>query len=70
MSFYGKVRIAYKDIVGVKSTMNPISSAALSLKRLQIDYAENGIQRMILISPVRRKEFVELLGEKCGKELI
>ena len=70
MSFYGKVRIAYKDIVGVKATMNPISSAALSLKRLQIDYVENGIQRMILISPVRKKEFLEIMGEKCGKELI
>lgn len=57
MSIYGKERVRYEDIVGMKETLNPLSSAALSIKRIQIDYVENGTHRMILISPVRRKEF-------------
>lgn len=63
MSIFGKVRIKYQDIVGVKKTHNPLSSAAMSLKRIQIDYVENGVHRMVLISPVRRKMFLEQLEE-------
>lgn len=70
MNIYGKVRIRYQDIVGIKKTLNPLSSAALSLKRLQIDYVENGVHRMILISPKRRKEFLDQLEEKREKTII
>lgn len=63
MSLYGKVRIRYEDIVEVKKTMNPLSSAAMSLNRIQIDYVENGVHRMVLISPVRRKTFLKELEE-------
>lgn len=64
MSIYGKVRIRYSDISSVKNTNNPLSSAAMSIRRIQIDYVENGIHRMILISPVRRKMFLQDLEEK------
>ncbi len=67
MSFYGKERIRYADIVGVKKTHNPLSSAAMSLNRIQIDYVENGVQRMVLISPVKRKTFIKELEEKCER---
>lgn len=59
MGFYGKVRVRYDDITGVKETFNPLSSAAMSLRRIQIDYVENGVHRMVLVSPVRRKEFMK-----------
>lgn len=73
MSMYGKARVRYEDIVEVKKTSNPLSSAAMSLRRIQIDYVENGVHRMILISPVKRKRFLEELEEKrvdkesCGE---
>ncbi len=61
---YGKERIEYKTIRSMKETKNPLSSAALSLDRIQIDYEKNGIRQMVLISPVRKKEFLERLEEK------
>ena len=64
MSLYGKLRVRYADIVEVKKTSNPMSSAAMSLRRIQIDYVENGVHRMVLISPVKRKEFIETLERK------
>lgn len=64
MNIYGKVRIRYNDISEAKKTNNPLSSAAMSLRRVQIDYTENGIHRMVLISPVRRKTFLRELEEK------
>lgn len=59
MSLYGKLRVRYKDIVEIKKTNNPLSSAAMSLRRIQIDYVEEGLHRMVLISPVKRKTFIE-----------
>ena len=67
MSIYGKVRVRYADIVDVKKTMNPLSSAAMSLRRIQIDYVEDGVHRMILISPVKRKTFIKELEDKCER---
>ena len=67
MSIYGKARVRYADIVDVKKTMNPLSSAAMSLRRIQIDYVEDGVHRMILISPVKRKIFIKELEERREK---
>lgn len=64
---YGRTRIPYADIVGVKKTNNPLSSAAMSVNRIQIDYVENGVQRMALISPVKRETFIKELEEKCER---
>lgn len=60
---YGKARISYASIRQVKETKNPLSSAAMSLDRLQIDYLENGVHKTVLISPVRKKEFMEKLDQ-------
>lgn len=60
---YGKIRIPYHAISNMKATHNPLSSAALSLDRIQIDYTENGYHQMVLISPVRKKEFMRKIEE-------
>ena len=60
---YGKERVEYHLIRQMKETKNPISSAAMSLDRLQIDYMENGYHQTVLISPVRKKEFIERLEQ-------
>ena len=64
MPVYGKVRIPYKGIVNMKETHNPISSAAPSLDRIQIDYVVNGKYDSILISPVRKKIFIQKVEQK------
>lgn len=61
---YGKERVEYGTIRQVKETRNPISSAAMSLDRLQIDYLVRGVHKTVLISPVRKKEFMNRL-EQC-----
>lgn len=60
---YGKIRVPYEAISSVKATHNPLSSAALSLDRIQIDYTEKGYHQMVLISPVRKKEFMRKIEE-------
>ena len=60
---YGKYRVEYKTIQHMKETKNPLSSAALSLDRLQIDYMENEYHKTILISPVHKKEFMKKLEQ-------
>lgn len=60
---YGKERVEYGIIRQVKETRNPLSSAAMSLDRLQIDYLEKGVRKTVLISPVRKKEFMNRLEE-------
>lgn len=55
---YGTVRIPYKSITSMKKTLNPLSSAALSMKRIQIDYNKDGSSGMILISPKNRGKFI------------
>ena len=67
MSLYGKLRVKYADIVEVKKSNNPLSSAAMSLRRIQIDYVENDVHRMVLISPVKRNTFIEELEQKRSK---
>ena len=59
MSLYGKARVRYADIVEVKKTNNPMSSAAMSLRRIQIDYVEDDVHRMVLISPKNRNNFID-----------
>lgn len=57
-----KKTIPLFSIMSVKKTMNPISSPALSLKRLEIVH---GQYESVLISPPDREEFAELLAERC-----
>ncbi len=56
---YGTERIPYGSIVSIKKTMNPLSSAALSLRRLEILYEIEGISKMVLISPKNRDAFMK-----------
>ena len=55
----GSVNIA--DIVSVERSYNPISSAAASLKRLNINFNNNVSIPFWLISPVREQEFIDEL---------
>ncbi|WP_159799604.1 PH domain-containing protein [Flavobacterium sp. MK4S-17] len=57
--FFGRQKIAIGDITCVKTTSNPLSAPALSLKRLEIKYGRN--YDYALVSPVRKDEFVEHL---------
>ena len=52
-------RIPLRDINEVSSTRAPWSSPALSLDRLRIDYGDGN---WILVSPVRRNEFIRRIG--------
>ncbi|RDW18030.1 hypothetical protein CWR45_10245 [Oceanobacillus chungangensis] len=45
-----------------KKTKNPLSSPALSLKRLEIVY---GQYNSVLISPFDREEFIRILSKRC-----
>ena len=56
-------RINYQDIKSVKKTFNLLSSPALSLKRIEIQYSK-GIG-FILISPNDIESFVKDLSTKC-----
>lgn len=47
--------IPIAQITNIKATSNPLSSAALSINRLQIDYGRN---KSIMISPKDREAFL------------
>ena len=53
-----KEKIKIEDIKSIKKTRNPISSAALSLDRMEIRYGDYG---MTIISPKHEEEFINLL---------
>lgn len=57
--FHWKIPLA--DIKGVTPTRNPLSSPALSLDRLRIDYGEG---RRIMISPLEKERFVRELEQR------
>ncbi|WP_226537253.1 PH domain-containing protein [Fictibacillus halophilus] len=54
-------RIPYREITSAHKTWNPLSSPALSLKRIHIKY-QFGIA---LISPKDRDKFLRQLKERC-----
>lgn len=60
-------RIRYCDIIQIKPTWNPLASAAMSLRRVQIEFRRSGRSDMILISPVKREEFIGKLQKKMEK---
>jgi len=64
-SFFYSLRIPYASIRKVKYTSNPLSSPALSLKRLQIDY---GKMSSVMISPHTRETFLEALKPMTDAE--
>lgn len=54
-----KWNIPIKEITGVTETRNPISSPALSLDRLALNY---GKQKSVLVSPKEKSKFREAIG--------
>jgi Bacterial PH domain len=50
-----KWRIALADITNITPTSNPLSSPALSLDRLRIDYSQG---RSLMVSPRYKEQFV------------
>ena len=61
---FGLIRqhVPYADITEVRLTWNPLSSPALSLRRLKVSFRK----RFVLISPVRRDEFLSSLAQRAG----
>ncbi|WP_445509581.1 PH domain-containing protein [Rossellomorea marisflavi] len=57
-----KKTIPLDSITSVKKMSNPISSPALSLKRIEILYDRYD---MVLISPKDRDEFIMVLSDRC-----
>ncbi len=59
-------RIPYARFVRVSPSRNPLSSFAMSLDRLRIDYrTKRGRETFVLISPVRREAFLQDLAARC-----
>ncbi len=55
-----KKKVRYADITEIKLSACPLSSPALSLKRIRIEYAGHSI----LISPPNREGFIETLRSR------
>jgi len=53
--------IPYNTIKSINESRSPLASAGLSLDRIEIKYNKHDI---ILISPVNKQEFIELLNDK------
>lgn len=60
-------KIPYERITSVMRTSNPLSSPALSLDRLQIEFG-GGIWNSIMISPADRERFLDDLAAEAGLE--
>lgn len=65
--------IPYHDIISFRETHNPLSSAGLSLDRLDILYkaqkGRNGNSE-VLISPMHKQEFIQELQKRSHRRLI
>lgn len=57
--------VPYKKIISVKKTRNPLSSAALSIDRIEIRYG-----KVVLISPLQKEEFLAELRKRCNYSFI
>jgi hypothetical protein len=58
-------RIPLVDISEVHPTRNPLSSPALSLDRLHVQYGQ-GIFKAMMISPADRNPFLDDLAQRAG----
>jgi hypothetical protein len=58
-------RIPLADIAEVHPTHNPLSSPALSLDRLRVQYGQ-GFFKAVMISPADRNGFLDDLAHKAG----
>ncbi|MBK0062852.1 MULTISPECIES: PH domain-containing protein [unclassified Acinetobacter] len=53
--------ILRSNIQNITPTNNPLSSPALSLDRLRIDYLKDGKSKYVLVSPKDKQKFTEAL---------
>ena len=61
-------RIAWDHLIAMRPSRNPLSSPALSLRRLEIKYRKHdGREATVLISPVDRAAFVADCARAAGK---
>ena len=58
-------RVPLREIRAITPTRNPLSSPALSLDRLRIDYGQS---RSIMVSPVDKEAFVTELNARRGSQ--
>lgn len=56
-----KWRVPLRDISAISPTRNPLSSPALSLDRLRIDYGQG---QSLMISPKRKQQFIRSLESR------
>lgn len=57
--------VLFQNILEVRPTRNPLSSPALSLDRLHIQFAK-GIFKAVMISPAQREQFLSHLAQSAG----
>ncbi len=57
--------VPYNKIVSVKKTRNPLSSAALSINRIEIRYG-----KLTLISPENCDDFMAELSKRCNCNIV
>ena len=55
-------QIPLSAIQSIQPTDHSIIAPALSLKRLRIDYREDGVQKFVLVSPKDQAKFSQALG--------
>ncbi|MBM4008130.1 MAG: hypothetical protein FJ285_00865, partial [Planctomycetes bacterium] len=58
-------RIALADILEVRRTKNPLSSPALSLDRLRVQFGA-GVFKSVMISPKAREAFLDDVARRAG----
>lgn len=56
-----RIRVGLEDINWVRETRNPLSSPALSLDRLMINYGKN---RKVMVSPADKRGFLKAIGQE------
>ena len=68
---YGIFRqhVQFNDIVEVRPTRNPLSSPALSLDRLHIQFG-SGIFKAVMISPTQREQFLADIAKSAGLDQV
>lgn len=62
-SLFFKWQIQLEDIVKISLTNNSVTSPALSLDRIRIDYIKDGKVRFILVAPRNKQAFSQAVGQ-------
>ena len=56
-------KIKRSEIQSISKTNNSVSSPALSLKRLKVDYLKEGESKFVLVSPRNQQAFCDALNQ-------